>query len=86
MICEQTGDQFKNTCQLIKFFNKIKGHEVISIPDSWTIDVHVYDGFVKSSVPLVLNDMIPHNYATAVREMSYPQPTEVLQDLSLIHI
>ena len=81
VICEQTGDQFKNDCQLLKLFNKLQDHEVISIPDSWTIDVHVYDGFVKSSVPLVLNDMIPQNYATAVREMSYPQPTEVLQDI-----
>ena len=81
VICEQTGDQFKNDCQIMLLFEKLKDHDVISIPGSWEIDLHVYDGFVESDMPLVSNDSIPSTYMEAVKAMAYPEPTELFRNI-----
>lgn len=81
IICEQTGDQFKNDCQLPRFFDKVKHDNLITIPDTWSIDIHLYDGAVETSAPLVLNDTIPATYQSSIKQMSYPQATESFYDL-----
>ena len=81
VICEQTGDQFKNDCQLMRLFERLKNYDVITIPDSWSIDIHVYDGYVEPTVPFVSNDSIPSIYMEAVKEMAYPAPTETFGNI-----
>ena len=77
LVCEQTGDQFGNDCQLMRIFEKTKHLNMLHIPNSWNIDIQVYDGVVPMAPPLVSNDSIPTKYTEAVKELAYPQPTEI---------
>lgn len=81
LVCEQTGDQFANDCQLMRMFEMTKHLDIAHIPNSWNIDIQVYDGHVPVASPLVSNDSIPAGYCESVKEFAYPQPTEVLDKI-----
>lgn len=81
LVCEQTGDQFANDCQLMRIFEMTKHLDITHIPNSWNIDVQVYDGHVPVASPLVSNDSIPALYRESVKEFAYPQPTEVFNKI-----
>jgi predicted RNA methylase len=81
VICEQTGDQFKNDCQLMRVFDKLKDLDVVGIPDAYNIDVHVFDGKVEKAMPLVKNDSIPDTYENAVKSMVITDPTDSFENI-----
>ena len=81
VISEQTGDQFKNDCQLMRVFDKFKDLGVVGIPDSYNIDVHVFDGKVEKTMPLVKNNSIPDTYENAVKSMVLIEPTDSFENI-----
>ena len=81
VICEQTGDQFNNDCQLLKVFDRLKDLDVVGIPDSYNIDVHVFDGQVEKTMPLVTNDSIPDTYQKALKSMVISEPTDSFENI-----
>ena len=81
VICEQTGDQFKNDFQIMRVFDKFKDFDVVGIPDSYNIDVHVFDGKIEKTMPLVKNDSIPETYENAIKSMVITEPTELFENI-----
>lgn len=85
LLCEQTGHQFQNNFTIQKFWqhaNDILGHNYISLPNEWGIDVEVYAGEVPDNElkpsRLLDDQSLPGGYVDFVKKSQPIKTVDVI--------
>jgi len=89
VLCEQTGHQMQNNFTIRDFYQNLSTlfPRAVFLPDSWTLDVYVYEGLhdspLKEYGPQILLDdpSLPNGYKNTLDSFDFIQPSEILHDV-----
>jgi len=93
LLCEQTYDQMLinfNICDFWKHANNIL-EDYVSLPDSWNLDIAVYEGIISTSLPehapktFITHSSLPFGYAEAVAHLNQIKPDKVIKNILQIN-
>jgi predicted RNA methylase len=86
LLCEQIGSQFTTSTTMVKIWrhaNKLFQQPYISVPDSWCVNVSVYEGQIDNTLadvqPRIMynHDSLPRGFYDAVSTTDLIKPSQI---------